>query len=202
MFLGFSCSDKQEHQMTAADCHLASFLVNYSENYKKADVYFIRGIATKLKHEGGLNIKLIEDLKGNFPKNVTTITVWGGYNPGQGKMTIERLDNFSIYKNQDMLLMLLTPSTIWKYNSEPEKKGDYATIGCAYSVLKLSNGYVTGVIIPDEDRWYPWKDMSEEEFSAFWSSLSEEEQQSILLDTMSWEDLQKKLQEILESNKP
>jgi hypothetical protein len=202
MIAAYSCSDNQNSTAnSAADCHLASFLENFSDNFNKEDVYFIKGVASKLKHYGGLNIKLVEDLKGNFPKEVATFTAWGGYNPSPGNTTLERLDNFSIYKNQDTLLMLLTPSTIWKYSSEPEKKGDYTSIQCAYSVLKLSGGYVIGFIIPELERERWWEGMSQEERTLFVESLSPEEYLALYMDTMPWEELHKKLQKLLESNK-
>ena len=190
---GYSCSNNNDIPSTGpADCHLTSFIENYAENYQKEDVYFIKGIASNFEHEGGLNIKPIEDLKRNFPENVNTFIAWGGYNPEN--CFLNRLDNLSIYKNQDTLIMLLTPSSAWQYFSVPEKRGDFATITCAFSVLRLSDGFVTGYILPyeEKDKW--WENMSQEESN---SILALSGQIMFGIETIPWEELYEKLQKLL-----
>ena len=230
--IGYSCSNTKEDEtnnseeaeevnkiisILAGECpDEVSFMEVFPEIFQRDNVYFIKGIASDFEHCGGRNIKLIEDLKGNFPENVTTFVVWGAYDSHYSNF-LNRLDLLIHYDNQDILLMLLTSAPDWTVIFPPdwaeflppdqpifEKIGDYATISCLYSVIKLSDdGYVTGHILPykeKEDIW--WENMSREEISSFLEKLSPKERYFISMDTMPWDELQERLQEILKSNMP
>lgn len=127
------------------NCTVCSFMEGASNNSNNNDIYLIKGIVLD-KIEYGLKIRLVEDLKGNFPENVNTFIVWGG---NDRTASYERSDNLSIYNKQDALIMLLISirdlSVVW-FNPNVEKQEDYSTVICTKSVLKLSNGYVTGNI--------------------------------------------------------
>ena len=58
-------------------------------------------------------------------------------------MAIERWDIITQYQENDTLIMLVNPVI---FENCIETFGDYTTIDCAFSVLKFSNGYVTGHI--------------------------------------------------------
>ena len=145
--------DNVKPEIAFLDCMFKGFIENFTENFRCDKIYFIKGVAQNFIHEHGLNIKIIEDLKGNFPKGVTTFTTWGAYNPHNA--FLNRCDDLSVYNRQDTLIMLLQPAH--DYRDYPslqlsEKIGDYTTMDCATSVLKLSNGYATGyILLPRND---------------------------------------------------
>ena len=88
----------------ALDCSVTSFLDGVSRYSKCSNTYLIKGIALDA-FEYGRNIKLVEDLKGNFPKNVGTFIAWGNGQPG---ITLERETNLSVcVDNQDVLILHL-----------------------------------------------------------------------------------------------
>ena len=163
----------------ALDCYVSSFLEGASECSKCSNVYIIKGMALD-SYEYGLNIKLVEDLGGNFPKNINTFIAWGD---GNSFLCSNRLDRLDMYSSQDVLIMLLTPARelpadmIPDGNTWLEKPGDYTTLVCTASVLKLSGGYVTGFIEPNNNK------KSDETF----------------LTIMSWKDFQKKLKKALQN---
>jgi hypothetical protein len=143
--------------------------------FDNTNVYYIKGIAMD-KIDYGRKIKLIEDLKGNFPKNVETFIAWGD----AACMAISRKDQLWLYDNQDILLMLLSQAdsspaanfaACCPNQKFPEKNGDYKTMNCSYSVLRLTgDGKVTGYI-------------------------SFKEGVGMIEETMSWEELQELLKE-------
>ena len=131
------------------DCPVSSFMEGVSKYSKCSDVYLIKGIVLDA-HEYGLNIRLDEDLKGNFPKNVSTFIAWG--NNSNFFTEDERSDNLNWYDKQDILIMILTPSQDWSEmmplrDTWLEKQGDYSTLWCTNSVVNLSDGFVTGCIL-------------------------------------------------------
>jgi hypothetical protein len=145
-----------------ADCREISFKENYLKYFQKDEVFFIKGIALDV-FEYGRTIKVIEDLKGNFTGE-SSIFVWGAGNPpgGKGCMSIERCDVITQYQKNDTLIMLVGPVAI---KNCFETFGDYTTIPCAYSILKFSNGFVSGYI-------HPWE-LSWEEITMSWEELQE-----------------------------
>ena len=131
-----------------ADCfRVLSFKENYINSFNKDNVLFIKGVALDVVEYGGRKIKVIGDLKGNFEGD-STILVWGGGDPPNGCITIERWDDLTKYKENDTLIMLIYTVD---YEACFEKPGDYTTVTCSSSVLKESNGFLTGYV----DSW-PW----------------------------------------------
>ena len=136
-----------------ANCLEVSFTENYLSNFQKDEVFFIKGVAMDV-FEYGRTIKVIEDLKGNFIGE-SSIFVWGAGFPSnvsefEACMTVERWDIITQYQENDTLIMLINPVC---FENCLEIFGDYTTISCAFSVLKLSNGFVTGYIHPWEILW-------------------------------------------------
>ena len=158
----------------AVDCMASSFMEGISMYSNDNDLYIIKGIVLD-NIEYGLKIKLIEDLKGNFPESVSEFIAWGN---GNAFIELNRLDNLTLYSKQDELYMLLTPTRDILAEMVPpdskwlEKAEDYTTLNCTFSVLKLSDGYVSGYILAN-------------------NGLYDNEQ------TMSHNDFQKKLNELL-----
>ena len=131
---------------------LFDFIENFSNKFLCNEVFFIKGVAQSFVNEYGINIKLIDDLKRNFPKDVDTFTVWGAYPSYPSYSFFYRMDYMSWYNIQDTLLMLLFPGrdlpTGWNLPLFCEKEGDYTTIPCGQSTLKLVNGNVRVWIQP------------------------------------------------------
>ena len=131
-----------------ARCSLAgaSFKQNYAHNFQNENVIFIKGIALDAV-EYGRYIKVIEDLKGNFTGD-STIVVWGAEDPTNCEDvydTNEKVDHLTRYQVDDTLIMLVRPVA---FVCCIEVFNGYATFDCTHSVLKLSNGNVTGYINP------------------------------------------------------
>ena len=166
-------SEKPHLPQVAANCFVYSFMEGVSM-CSNDSIYIIKGTVLN-KIEYGLNIRLIEDFKGNFPKNINTFIVWGD---GNGFLESNRMDNLTLYKKQDVLIMLLNPVSdlppemIPKGHTWLEKLEDYATLTCTCSVLKSSDGHVSGYILANDELWG-------------------------IEQTMQYEDFQKKLNELL-----
>ena len=157
----------------------SSFIENFVSRFQCEKVYFIKGIAQDTISKYGLNIKLIKDLKGNFPQD--TGEIFTAFGDGSTFIELNRLDYLRRYKEQDTLLMLLIQAPDWGNMVPPdsvcyEKVIDYVTMTCAYSVLKLENDSVIGFILP-------WE-------------IKEKESNLITEDTISFKYFQKRLQEI------
>ena len=149
------------------DCRVASFMEGVSKYSNCCNLYVIRGIAME-GHEYGRKFMLVEDLKGNFPKNVHTFIAWGA-SQSEGIVS-ERVEHMFMYTEQSELIMLLSPV------QEPtrfESLEDYTTLSCTHSVLRLSDGNVSGNIL-DKDGY---------------------------IVIMKWKDFQKKLKKELKTNK-
>ena len=150
----------------ARDCYVSSFTEGVSRYSQCSDAYVIMGITLEA-YEYGRNIRLIEDLKGNFPKDITTFITWGNGGPG---MTFERAVNMSQYfDNHDVLIMHIIPADTFKYEHPGltwfEKQGDYCLLPwCVSSVLELSDGYVIGNILPHKDgiQTISWRNFQKE----------------------------------------
>ena len=185
-FVVFGCSsyddtcDESEmpsSPMGSLDCKISTFMEGVSMYSEDSNVYIIKGIALDV-YKYGRNIKFVEDLKGNFPKDVDTFIVWGADDAFHYvNLELNRMDNLALYDNQDNLIMLLTHSNYLPSDPESiwfEKPEDYTTLTCTFSVLRLSDGYVTGCLIPADGFDY-------------------------VKQTMSWNDFQKELQKLLKS---
>ena len=129
----------------ANDCEIITFNSNYSSNYNSTDVFFIKGVKLKTVYHG-IQIKILEDLKKNL--NEDTITVWCS----DGNSF--RVENSAWYYDNDTLYMLIKktdlegndPGDLNEIPDDLEKPNDYMPIHCAYSILKYSNGFITGKI--------------------------------------------------------
>lgn len=188
----------------ALDCIVSSFLEGVSEYANCNCVYLIKGIVLD-SYEYGLKISFVEDLKGNFPENVKTFIAWGS--DTNHNSFLNRLDKLMLYKKQDVLIMHLAHARDHSHMTPPgytwfEKTIDYCTINCAYSVFKISDGIAIGNIVPyvEKDAW--WEKMSKEELTLLQESLPIEEQETVFMDKLPWEDIQSRIEEfLLNSNK-
>jgi len=142
-----------------ADCIPFTFKQTFLKKFQDNDIFFIKGVASDV-YKHGREIKVIEDLKGNF-NGKTSIFVWGmsstSFCDNKGRQDM-RVDDIVQYHENDTLIMFIE-KTRKSFDNDNEKPSDYATISCHPSILKLSNGYVTGGIYSG-------------------------------IETMSWEDLQ------------
>jgi len=147
------------------NCTEYSFL----ETIEMHTPFLIKGVASDAI-EYGRRIRLIEDLIGNFPKDVgNSFIAWGA----GGFIYISacsKVDHLTIWENGDTLLMLLFPhfedeterarkylEDIGRPECIPvlliEKPGDYITLPGRYSVIKLSGDSVIGrFICPDVEQ--------------------------------------------------
>ena len=219
-------------QQSAGLCGSATFFMESVSRFSNdSNSFIIKGTVLDKIERTSLKIRLVEDLKGNFPDKVNTFFVWGASN------TIFAahfsLDYILMHENQDVLIMHLTPARVQLEEFIPqggytwlEKKEDYTTLPCTFSVLKLSDGNVTGYIYPPkilDDR--KWDDLSSEEQTSIlelvlsnnlassykyladnFPSQAKEYLQGIFTamhterlkeETMPWEDFQKELNKLL-----
>ena len=96
----------------------------------------------------GRQIRVVEDLNGNFADK-SYIFVWGqsstSFCNNENRPLDMRIDDITQYLENDTLIMFVKKAHK-RYNKDIERTDDYVTLGCYPSVLKLSNGYVTGYI--------------------------------------------------------
>ena len=182
------CEKKEDKISADIKCIFhATFFESVSFYLYNNDTYIIKGIVLDKKGQG-LNIKLIEDLKGNFPKGVNDFIAYGKSSVYINTSFLRR-DDLSLYDKQDVLIMHMTKAR--------EPLNSYATIDCDHSIVKLSDDYVTGHILSYEG--FEWReDMPLEELTQYVGSLVLREQQNII-DTIPLDDFQKKLNELLTS---
>ena len=139
-----------------------TFKQTYLKYFQDDEVFLIKGVALNVdKH--GREIKVIEDLKGNL-EGKSSIFVWGmsstSFCDNKGRQDL-RLDDLTQYQENDTLVMFITNKVSENFNWDIERSNDYKTLGACFSILKFSNGYVTGTI----NNWsydVPWKDLQEE----------------------------------------
>ena len=147
--------------------------IPFRGGYNFDNVLFIKVLVLDSYGGYGRRMEVIADLKGNFPEETTTFIVWGKATEKESFSyyggALHRVDDLSLYNNQDTLLMLSYPVT-WDDWSRTEKRGDYATFTYAYSILKLSNdsvrGYITSCYKGEET-------MPMEEFQELLNSIKE-----------------------------
>ncbi|MDR2911201.1 MAG: hypothetical protein LBV47_07570 [Bacteroidales bacterium] len=141
-------------RMPASICEVLGFLEGVSalvtnpEGFEES--YLIKGVVLD-KIEYSISVKLIEDLKGNFDKNDDVFKVWGD---GVSFVESNRMEKLSLeYDKGDTLIMHIDQSYYDWSHAIPtghvwlEKPEDYNTVECAFSVVKLSDGYATGRIL-------------------------------------------------------
>jgi hypothetical protein len=134
---------KQETNVIGGDCNSQPFSVTYASYKNDPDNYFIKGEVVDVVQHGN-EIKIIQDFKNNFEGN-TIITVWGS-----GKIC-NRIDPLYDNHRTDTLLLFIKKTDLAEnlfclQCEDYEQPDDYMTMDCYYSVLKLSNGTVSGKI--------------------------------------------------------
>ena len=148
----------------SADCwSVLSFTENYLESFQNDEIFIIKGVVLDALFYGR-NIKVIEDLKGNFADK-SSIFVYGN-NSDFDKYPIvvnERSDNFDRYHKGDTLIIIME-KVRRIYEGYIETCCDYATLVCASSIVNLSNDYITGYIKPLEGmaQTMLWEEFQEE----------------------------------------
>jgi len=122
------------------------FIIAYNALINFDDCIFIKGLVLDTKHKYGKEIMIISDLKGNFLKEENTFIALG--DPDPNRLYSEQFDDLTLYDNRDTLLMLLipVPDFIKNINDFNEPLEYYETMPYSFSVLKLSNDYVSGYI--------------------------------------------------------
>ena len=151
------------------DCGGVSFVENYLENIQRNGIFFVKGEALEV-YRYGRNIRVIEDLKGNFGN--TSFFIWG-MEMGTGRhCTTEpnKVDFITRYNVGDTLIVIFERARR-RFRGDLENNSHFTTIACSHSVLKFFNDSVTGAI------HYPW----------YWQ-------------TMSWLELQEELSRQLQKN--
>ena len=133
---------QEEYSLLSADesvalnCATRSFMEGVFEYKKKCNTYVIKGIVLN-EYEYGAKIELIEDLKGNFPKNVNTFIVWG-HHPHVAHFRTDVIPDYP----GEVLFMHLARSLPIEYKLPPgftwiEKPEDFCTLICTSSVIRL-----------------------------------------------------------------
>jgi len=183
---------------------VTAFLENYSYSMDKENVmafentYVIKGVAGNV-YKHGRNIRVIEDLKGNFDGK-STIFVWGSGSDNTSCVRIPhyRMDHITRYQKNDVLMMVvgrIPEKSHWHCSCfwGIENPGDYETSMFGFSVVKISKDNVTGFIMPADQQ--PWANMSLEEQFSFFENLPDEER-NLVKDAMPWEDFQALLKSV------
>lgn len=148
-----------ECDKTCVDCENEFlFMQTYSENINKEGVFFIKGVAGKVRNYGR-KIEIIEDFKGNFTDK-STIFLWG---VGGRSSELNKVDYITEYGDNDTLIIIMEHACR-RYVGDVENKRDYTTIKCSPSVLQLSNDFVTGWIKRDSNTYAATWTMSWIEF--------------------------------------
>lgn len=128
-----------------ADCFISTFSSNYSNNYDNSDVYFVKGVKLKTIYHG-IQLKVLEDIKHEILED--TIMVWCS----DGNSF--RVEYASDFNDNDTLYMLITKTDLEgnahrdlnEIPNDTESPSDYMPIHCSFSILKYSNGFLTGRI--------------------------------------------------------
>ena len=139
-----------ECPMYSSDCPDSDFFSSYTRNFSNSNVFSIIGVVLN-SEEHGCNIKVIEDLKGNFCEK-TYILVSDGWD--------NRYDFIKHYTEGDTLIVSLHQKRHSTFCNRFEKYVDFETLPCQRSILKWSNGYVTGYITSsNEIETMPWEEL-------------------------------------------
>lgn len=162
ILLFFTACERYNDATSCIDCETSTFKQTYLSSFQDNEVFLIKGVALDVdKH--GREIKVVEDLKGNFTGK-SSVFVWGASNTSfcdhKGRQDM-RIDNINIYQKNDTLIMLITNKVLENFNRDIERPNDYKALGCCYSVLKLSEGYVTGNIHYWQNN-VPWAELQNE----------------------------------------
>ncbi|MDR1221603.1 MAG: hypothetical protein LBL07_01815 [Tannerella sp.] len=109
--------------------------------YHDGGVFFIKGKIAKEQTSGpyGVRIEPVEDLKGNFPKDLSTVLLWGA---GDASGCVDKLQGYHIHKKDTVLVLMKQIDRVDDGYPTGRTAGDFTTIDCATSVLALSDGRV------------------------------------------------------------
>jgi hypothetical protein len=127
--------------LTILDCRDTEGFIDFYQKNNKTDesILLLKGIVVKENVlDAGIQIKIIEDVRGNFNSQESQLIFWGsGVN--------ESPDNISSYKLND-ILFLMAKKRAWINSNGDERPGYYSTVGCAHCITQLIDGYVVGVL--------------------------------------------------------
>jgi len=140
-----ACSKKEEAPELCISFMYFSFKQTYLRHFQEEDVFLIKGVALDTnKH--GRQIKVVEDLKGNFAGK-PSIFVWGstGISCGKAERLDARWDFITQYEKNDTLIMFIKTAHK-RFNRDIESPNDYTVLPNYSSVIELSNGYASGYI--------------------------------------------------------
>ena len=153
-----ACS-KSEEPNTCIDFATFSFKQTYLRYFQDEDIFFIKGVALEVnKH--GREIKVIEDLKGNF-SDKSSVFVWGstGITCDNKGRHDTRIDFITQYHKNDTLIMFIKKAHK-RFNGDIESSGDYTVLGNYSSIVKLSKNTVSGYITScyDDEETMSWEE--------------------------------------------
>lgn len=147
ILLIFAGCNRYDEPASCLECAGFPFIQTHLINLQDDGVFLFKGVALDVAQHGR-EIKVVEDLKGNFVGK-SSVFVWGksstSFCDNKGRQD-GRLDDITQYHKNDTLIMLIDNKIHNNYNRAVERPNDYKTIGCCYSVLKLSNSIVSGYI--------------------------------------------------------
>ena len=128
---------------------IGTFEMTYVNHYDKDDIFFIKGVRLEANYQK-MQIKVLEDLKGNMPEK-DTIMIWGDAPPC---ISACRVDGF--WECNDTLCLIIRKTSLlerefcpdeWEWGDYFEKWDDYyEVLQSTYSIVCFSEGYITGYI--------------------------------------------------------
>jgi len=123
----------------AIDCQPISFTENYSNLIKNPSVFFIKAVTSDVEEQNYtyLRYEVIKDLKGNFTHK-SHFFYSGSAAPSEIKHSTSEKSN--IHESDTFVMLLLKACEI----SGRDMDDIYTPTGCATTMLKFSNGYVSG----------------------------------------------------------
>jgi hypothetical protein len=153
MFAG--CLNKDDEPIACADIlcgHFSGFIETYRNcfNDDNYNCFFVKGVVTDVVGDNRMEIKVLENLKGNFKKSYpntpykesySTTFWWNPYTSGRRDY---------VAKDTLLIIMRMIDGTAFScYHGI--KRGHYEQVPCAHPILSLSQGYATGIINTDDE---------------------------------------------------
>ncbi|MDR1120365.1 MAG: hypothetical protein LBM08_05565 [Dysgonamonadaceae bacterium] len=137
----------------SADCfYTRGFVETYRDAIAHDEIFFVKGEVTA-SGRYGKNVKIIEDIKGNF-KETPSITLWNHWEFGVADL------NCGV---GGRMLVLMSKIGGTSDSWTKQRIGDYCTMDCSVSTLLFSDrGEVTGFINTHGEKiTVPWKELQE-----------------------------------------